>query len=149
MLFGSMIFHSGGLRMWQTVLFFGLGFDWQIMAPPLLFFLALHAARNRHPSHRFVASGNNYTGPPEVRQRGVCEGWKGGGGRSGRVRRLMLHNRKRKTTNTVVSLSWTLFPWWSIISSLHPYIGRNLCGRHSVRKEGRLLMLADHLRPGI
>lgn len=69
------------------------------MAPQLLFFLALHAVCNRHPSHQFVALGNNYMGPPEVRpgrKSSLVMKEKGGGERPGRVDSPTLHNRKKR-----------------------------------------------------
>lgn len=68
------------------------------MAPQLLFFLALHAVCNRHPSHQFVALGNNYMGPPEVRpgrESSLVMRERGGGERPGREDSLALHSGER------------------------------------------------------
>lgn len=69
------------------------------MAPQLLFFLARHTVCNGHPSHQFVALGNNYRGPPEVRpgrESSLVMREKGGGERPGRVDSLTSHNRKKR-----------------------------------------------------
>lgn len=53
---------------------------------------------NRHPSHQFVALGNNYRGAPKVRpgrESSLVMREKGGGERPGRVDSLTLHNRKK------------------------------------------------------
>lgn len=52
------------------------------MAPQLLFFLARHTVCIRNTSHQFVALGNNYRGPPEVkpgRESSLTMRKKGGG----------------------------------------------------------------------
>lgn len=70
------------------------------MAPQLLFFLARHIVCNGHPFHQFVALGNNYRRPPEVRPGRVCSlvmREKGGGERAGRVDIFTLHNNNTKT----------------------------------------------------
>lgn len=157
MLFGPTIFHSDGLGMWQTgFCFFGLGFDWQIMALPSLFFLALHGACNRHPSHQFVASGNNYMGSPEVKpgreesERSLLvTRQKGGGERSGRAVASCYTKEETTTTQHCCIAKSNTRPSAGHHSPLHPIALRNLRGRQNVRTEGRLLMRADRLRPGV
>ena len=64
------------------------------MASQLLFFLAQHTVCNGHPLHQFVALGNNYRGPPEVRPGRVyslVRREKGGGERPGRVDSVSLY----------------------------------------------------------
>lgn len=78
------------------------------MAPSLLFFLALRAACNRHPSHQSVASGNNYAGSPEVKpgreesERSLLvTRQKGGGERSGRAA-ASCYTKEKQQHNIVV-----------------------------------------------
>lgn len=68
------------------------------MAPDLLFFLALHALSNRHPSQQFVALGNNYVRLPEVRpgrESSLVMREQDQGERPGRVDSLTLYKRKK------------------------------------------------------
>lgn len=69
------------------------------MAPQLLFFLARHIVCNGHPFHQFVALGNNYRRPPEVRPGRVCSlvmREKGGGERPAEGRYLCSAQQQHK-----------------------------------------------------
>lgn len=53
---------------------------------------------NGHPSHQFVALGNNYRGPPEERpgrESSLVMREKGGGKRPGMVDSLTMHKREK------------------------------------------------------